>query len=77
MVKTKKAAEVAEALGSPHHQAALISEALPFMQQYDKQTIVIKYGGHAMGDPELTAQFARDIVLIKQANWSTTGLCIG
>lgn len=67
MAKTKKAAEVAEALASPHHQAALISEALPFMQQYDKQTIVIKYGGHAMGDPELTAQFARDIVLIKQA----------
>ena len=31
------------------------------------QTVVVKYGGHAMGDPELAANFARDIVLIKQA----------
>ena len=31
------------------------------------QTVVVKYGGHAMGDPELAANFARDIVLLKQA----------
>ncbi len=67
MAKAKKAAEVIEAFGSPHNQAELLSEALPYMQKYDKQTVVIKYGGHAMGDRELTAQFARDIVLIKQA----------
>ncbi len=48
-------------------KAATLSEALPFMQRYDRQTIVIKYGGHAMGDPELARTFARDIVLIKQA----------
>jgi acetylglutamate kinase len=47
--------------------AAILSEALPYMQRYDKQTVVVKYGGHAMGDPELAANFARDIVLIKQA----------
>lgn len=48
-------------------KAETLSEALPFMQRYDRQTIVIKYGGHAMGDPELARAFARDIVLIKQA----------
>jgi acetylglutamate kinase len=37
------------------------------MQRYDNATVVVKYGGHAMGDPELAATFARDIVLIKQA----------
>ena len=48
-------------------QAAVLSEALPYMQRYDKQTVVIKYGGHAMGDPELAAMFARDVVLLKQS----------
>jgi acetylglutamate kinase len=37
------------------------------MQRYDRQTVVVKYGGHAMGDPALAETFARDIVLIKQA----------
>ncbi|MGB2933329.1 MAG: acetylglutamate kinase [Methyloceanibacter sp.] len=37
------------------------------MQRYDRATVVVKYGGHAMGDPELARDFARDIVLIKQA----------
>ncbi|MBK5197650.1 MAG: acetylglutamate kinase [Methyloceanibacter sp.] len=37
------------------------------MQRYDSATVVVKYGGHAMGDPALAADFARDIVLIKQA----------
>ena len=51
----------------PIAQAALLSEALPFMLRYDRQTIVVKYGGHAMGDPELARCFARDIVMLKQA----------
>ena len=51
----------------PVAQAALLSEALPFMLRYDRQTIVVKYGGHAMGDPELARCFARDIVMLKQA----------
>ncbi|MEL7544021.1 MAG: acetylglutamate kinase [Pseudomonadota bacterium] len=48
-------------------QAELLSEALPHMQRYDRQTVVVKYGGHAMGDAELSARFARDIVLLKQS----------
>jgi acetylglutamate kinase len=45
--------------------ARILSEALPFLQRYDDQIIVVKYGGHAMVDPELSRQFARDIVLLK------------
>jgi acetylglutamate kinase len=37
------------------------------MQRYDKCTVVVKYGGHAMGDEALGLEFARDIVLLKQA----------
>jgi acetylglutamate kinase len=48
-------------------RARIISEALPFMQRYDDRTIVVKYGGHAMGDAELSRAFARDIVLLKQS----------
>ncbi len=46
--------------------ARTISEALPFMRRYAGRTFVIKYGGHAMGDAELSALFASDIVLMKQ-----------
>jgi acetylglutamate kinase len=48
-------------------RARIISEALPYMQRYDDKTIVVKYGGHAMGDPELARAFARDVVLLKQS----------
>jgi len=48
-------------------EAAILSKALPFMQRYDGATVVVKYGGHAMGDPALAESFARDIVLLKQA----------
>ncbi|MEQ8265815.1 MAG: acetylglutamate kinase [Parvibaculum sp.] len=48
-------------------RARILSEALPFMQRYDKRTVVVKYGGHAMGDETLGAEFARDIVMLKQA----------
>ncbi|RCL02328.1 MAG: acetylglutamate kinase [Candidatus Tokpelaia sp. JSC189] len=47
-------------------QAQLLSAALPYMQCYENKTIVIKYGGHAMGDPNLSRAFARDIALLKQ-----------
>ncbi len=46
--------------------ASTLSEALPYMRQFAGETFVIKYGGHAMGDPDLSLEFARDIVLIKQ-----------
>lgn len=48
-------------------QAALLSAALPYMQKYENKTVVVKYGGHAMGDPELGRAFARDIALLKQS----------
>lgn len=48
-------------------KAHSLTEALPFMQSYDKRTIVIKYGGHAMGSAALSEKFARDVVLLKQA----------
>ncbi|UXN02792.1 MULTISPECIES: acetylglutamate kinase [unclassified Bartonella] len=48
-------------------QAALLSAALPYMQRYENKTVVVKYGGHAMGDPELGRAFARDIALLKQS----------
>lgn len=44
----------------------LLSEALPYMRRYSGATFVVKYGGHAMGDPTLANLFARDIVLLKQ-----------
>ncbi len=47
-------------------QAGILTEALPFMRRYAGHTFVIKYGGHAMGDDALAADFARDVVLLKQ-----------
>jgi acetylglutamate kinase len=47
-------------------KAAVLSEALPYMRRYAGKTIVVKYGGHAMGDATLGDSFARDIVLLKQ-----------
>jgi acetylglutamate kinase len=51
---------------SPEVQARILSEALPYMQRYDEEIIVVKYGGHAMGDEYLARDFARDIVLLEQ-----------
>ncbi|MGB0696113.1 MAG: acetylglutamate kinase [Rhodospirillaceae bacterium] len=47
-------------------KAKTLSQALPYMRQFADKTIVVKYGGHAMGDPELSLSFARDVVLLKQ-----------
>lgn len=47
-------------------KARTLSEALPYMRRHAGRTFVVKYGGHAMGDPELADLFARDIVLLKQ-----------
>ncbi len=51
---------------SPHEIARVLSEALPHMQRYDEATVVVKYGGHAMGEEELARSFARDVVLMEQ-----------
>ncbi|MDQ0503512.1 acetylglutamate kinase [Xanthobacter agilis] len=48
-------------------QAEVLAKALPHMQRYDDTIIVVKYGGHAMGDEDLARHFARDIVLLEQA----------
>lgn len=47
-------------------KAKLLSEALPYMCEFAGETFVIKYGGSAMGDPKLSAAFARDVALLKQ-----------
>jgi len=46
-------------------KAETLTEALPYIQRYVGQTFVIKYGGHAMGDPALAMDFAEDVVLLK------------
>ncbi len=46
--------------------AKTLSEALPFIQRYAGKTVVIKFGGNAMGDETLTSAFANDVVLLKQ-----------
>jgi acetylglutamate kinase len=52
---------------NPHEEARLIAQALPYMQRYEHKTVVVKYGGHAMGDAKLAKAFARDIALLKQS----------
>jgi acetylglutamate kinase len=47
-------------------KAGVLAEALPFMRRHTGKTFVIKYGGNAMGDDQLAASFARDVVLLKQ-----------
>ncbi len=51
---------------TPHQQARILAEALPYMQRYDEAIVVVKYGGHAMGQEQLAREFARDIVLLEQ-----------
>ncbi len=46
-------------------RARIISTALPYMLRYDGKTVVVKYGGSTMGDPELARAFARDITLLE------------
>ena len=46
--------------------ARTLNQALPYLQRYDGATVVIKLGGHAMGDAEAMANFARDVVLMRQ-----------
>jgi acetylglutamate kinase len=50
-----------------HVQAEVLVQALPHMQRYDQEVVVIKYGGHAMGDREAAEDFAEDVVLLEQS----------
>ena len=51
---------------NPHDTARILVEALPFMQRYDNATIVVKYGGHAMGDAQAARWFAQDVAILKE-----------
>src|ERR1043166_7134922 len=53
-------------LANPALKAPGLAEALPYLRRYAGQTILVKYGGHAMGNGEDGDPFARDIVLVKQ-----------
>ena len=48
------------------NEADTLVQALPFLRRYAGVTVVVKYGGHAMGDEELALKFGRDIALLKQ-----------
>jgi len=52
---------------SAHVKARILAEALPHLIRYDDQTVVIKFGGHAMGDAKLSQAFAQDIVYLKKS----------
>src|SRR3954466_12287934 len=52
---------------SPQEQAQILMQALPHMLRYDDSIVVVKYGGHAMGDEDVARDFARDMVLLEQA----------
>src|SRR5215210_6275396 len=49
----------------PVRDVATLLEALPYIREFHGRTIVIKYGGAAMSDPDLREEFARDVVLLK------------
>lgn len=49
----------------PERRARALVEALPYIRRFRGAVVVVKYGGHAMTDPELAASFARDVVLVR------------
>jgi len=51
----------------PHLQAQILVQALPHMLRYDEATVVVKYGGHAMGNEQVARDFARDMILLEQS----------
>jgi len=57
---------MSQALTDPGAKAATLAAALPYFRRYAGKTIVVKYGGHAMGDDAVGSMFAEDIVLLKQ-----------
>jgi acetylglutamate kinase len=54
------------AIAAASEQARILSHALPFLRRYAGATVVVKYGGHAMGEETLAEQFGADIALLKQ-----------
>lgn len=57
---------IIEARGfSPEHRASVLVEALPYIQRFHGSVVVVKFGGNAMTDPDLSRTFAEDIVLLR------------
>jgi acetylglutamate kinase len=52
---------------TPQQQSEILMQALPHMLRYDDAIIVVKYGGHAMGDEDKARNFAKDMVLLEQS----------
>jgi acetylglutamate kinase len=57
---------VREEIGAAEERARILAKALPYLRRYAGATVVVKYGGHAMGDDALALQFGEDIALLKQ-----------
>jgi len=58
---------------APRDKAEILAQALPYIRRFHGKTMVIKYGGNAMTDPELQADFAEDVVLLKLVEWVLAG----
>lgn len=61
------ASKVGNGQPDPQLKARILAEALPHLIRYDNETVVVKFGGHAMGDQALADAFAKDIVYLKQS----------
>jgi len=66
-MRIQNSTDASEAHDCSHGKVRVLAEALPYMLDYGGQTIVIKFGGNAMGDEALFAAFAQDIVYLKQS----------
>jgi len=66
-MNTRTPKTAADIPADAHQQARVLVQALPHMQRYDDEIVVVKYGGHAMGDEPVGRDFARDIVLLEQS----------
>src|SRR5271166_4993598 len=60
-------ASIASEQQKAQERAAILMQALPHMLHYDDAIVVVKYGGHAMGDEKVARDFARDMVLLEQS----------
>ena len=52
---------------TPQQKSEILMQALPHMLRYDEAIVVVKYGGHAMGDEQKARDFAKDMVLLEQS----------
>ena len=64
---TEQVPTAKDTMPNVHVRAEVLVQALPHMQRYDQQIVVVKYGGHAMGDKAAAEDFAEDVVLLEQS----------